>query len=51
MSVWTALTRVAARLGLERILRRILQLFTWVLAPLARSAPAGVGGSAKANLL
>jgi hypothetical protein len=30
--VWMALTRVVAWLGLERILRRIFQLFSWALA-------------------
>jgi PAS domain S-box-containing protein len=32
MSVWTALTRVVARLGLERILRRIFQFLISALA-------------------
>ena len=32
MRVWTALTRVVARLGLQRILRRIFQLLSWALA-------------------
>jgi len=43
ISVWTARTRVVARLGLERILRRIFQLQLGV-GPFTGAALAGVSG-------